>query len=109
MEMREITMDLVTKYPNISSGYDAIGLSDRLTKSLTSCLLREDYKTENWQELSLYIHDTFQCVTPTRIGALAEIDVQSAFRRRKMRLMKQFVAYYRRPYKIVERDVKKLK
>ncbi|GJZ08722.1 putative reverse transcriptase domain-containing protein [Tanacetum coccineum] len=43
----KITMDLVTKLPRISSGYDAIWvIVDRLTKSAHFLPIREDYKTE---------------------------------------------------------------
>ncbi|GKD91019.1 putative reverse transcriptase domain-containing protein [Tanacetum coccineum] len=44
----KITMDLVTKLPRSSSGYDAIWvIMDRLTKSAHFLPIREDYKTEN--------------------------------------------------------------
>ncbi|GKA93247.1 putative reverse transcriptase domain-containing protein [Tanacetum coccineum] len=43
----KITMDLVTKLPKSSSGYDAIWvIVDRLTKSAHFLPIREDYKTE---------------------------------------------------------------
>ncbi|GJT25743.1 putative reverse transcriptase domain-containing protein [Tanacetum coccineum] len=43
----KITMDLVTKLPKSSSGYDAIWVVvDRLTKSAHFLPIREDYKTE---------------------------------------------------------------
>ncbi|GJV75460.1 reverse transcriptase domain-containing protein [Tanacetum coccineum] len=43
----KITMDLVTKLPRSSSGYDAIWvIVDRLTKSAHFLPIREDYKTE---------------------------------------------------------------
>ncbi|GJU67897.1 reverse transcriptase domain-containing protein [Tanacetum coccineum] len=43
----KITMDLVTKLPRSSSGYDAIWvIVDRLTKSTHFLPIREDYKTE---------------------------------------------------------------
>ncbi|GJR52914.1 putative reverse transcriptase domain-containing protein [Tanacetum coccineum] len=43
----KITMDLVTKLPRSSSGYDAIWvIMDRLTKSAHFLPIREDYKTE---------------------------------------------------------------
>ncbi|GJU28573.1 putative reverse transcriptase domain-containing protein [Tanacetum coccineum] len=43
----KITMDLVTKLPRSSSGYDAIWvIVDRLTKSAHFLLIREDYKIE---------------------------------------------------------------
>ncbi|GJU47873.1 putative reverse transcriptase domain-containing protein [Tanacetum coccineum] len=43
----KITMDLVTKLPKRSSGYDAIWVVvDRLTKSAHFLPIREDYKTE---------------------------------------------------------------
>nr|GEY25726.1 putative reverse transcriptase domain-containing protein [Tanacetum cinerariifolium] len=43
----KITMDLVTKLPKSSSGYDAIWvIVDRLTKSAYFLPIREDYKTE---------------------------------------------------------------
>ncbi|GJR79735.1 putative reverse transcriptase domain-containing protein [Tanacetum coccineum] len=43
----KITMDLVTKFPKSSSGYDAIWvIVDRLTKSAHFLPIREDYKTE---------------------------------------------------------------
>ncbi|GJV64583.1 putative reverse transcriptase domain-containing protein [Tanacetum coccineum] len=43
----KITMDLVTKLPNSSSGYDAIWvIVDRLTKSAHFLPIRKDYKTE---------------------------------------------------------------
>nr|GEV97896.1 putative reverse transcriptase domain-containing protein [Tanacetum cinerariifolium] len=43
----KITMDLVTKFPRSSSGYDAIWvIMDRLTKSAHFLPIREDYKTE---------------------------------------------------------------
>ncbi|GJR85774.1 putative reverse transcriptase domain-containing protein [Tanacetum coccineum] len=43
----KITMDLVTKFPRSSSGYDAIWvIVDRLTKSAHFLPIREDYKTE---------------------------------------------------------------
>ncbi|GJY36926.1 putative reverse transcriptase domain-containing protein, partial [Tanacetum coccineum] len=43
----KITMDLVTKLPKSSSGYDAIWvIMDRLTKSAHFLPIREDYKTE---------------------------------------------------------------
>ncbi|GJV54755.1 putative reverse transcriptase domain-containing protein [Tanacetum coccineum] len=42
-----ITMDLVTKFPKSSSGYDAIWvIMDRLTKSAHFLPIRKDYKTE---------------------------------------------------------------
>nr|GEZ20301.1 putative reverse transcriptase domain-containing protein [Tanacetum cinerariifolium] len=44
----KITMDLVTKFPKRSSGYDAIWIIvDRLTKSAYFLPIRKDYKTEN--------------------------------------------------------------
>ncbi|GJZ21606.1 putative reverse transcriptase domain-containing protein, partial [Tanacetum coccineum] len=43
----KITMDLVTKLPRSSNGYDAIWvIVDRLTKSAHFLPIREDYKTE---------------------------------------------------------------
>ncbi|GKB70572.1 putative reverse transcriptase domain-containing protein, partial [Tanacetum coccineum] len=43
----KITMDLVTKLPRSSSGYDAIWVMvDKLTKSAHFLPIREDYKTE---------------------------------------------------------------
>ncbi|GJU59114.1 putative reverse transcriptase domain-containing protein, partial [Tanacetum coccineum] len=43
----KITMDLVTKFPRSSSGYDAIWvIVDRLTKSAHFLPIHEDYKTE---------------------------------------------------------------
>ncbi|GJR89281.1 putative reverse transcriptase domain-containing protein [Tanacetum coccineum] len=43
----KITMDLVTKFPKSSSGYDAIWvIVDRLTKSAHFLPIREDYKME---------------------------------------------------------------
>ncbi|GKC47017.1 putative reverse transcriptase domain-containing protein [Tanacetum coccineum] len=43
----KITMDLVTKFPKSSSGYDAIWVVvDRLTKSAPFLPIRKDYKTE---------------------------------------------------------------
>nr|GFB39391.1 putative reverse transcriptase domain-containing protein [Tanacetum cinerariifolium] len=43
----KITMDLVTKFPRSSGGYDAIWvIVDRLTKSPHFLPIREDYKTE---------------------------------------------------------------
>ncbi|GKE45109.1 putative reverse transcriptase domain-containing protein [Tanacetum coccineum] len=43
----KITMDLVTKLPKSSSGYDAIWvIMDRLTKSAHFLPIREDYKTK---------------------------------------------------------------
>ncbi|GJT84026.1 putative reverse transcriptase domain-containing protein [Tanacetum coccineum] len=43
----KITMDLVTKFPRSSSGYDEIWvIVDRLTKSSHFLPIREDYKTE---------------------------------------------------------------
>ncbi|GJY51492.1 putative reverse transcriptase domain-containing protein [Tanacetum coccineum] len=43
----KITMDLITKLPRISSGYDAIWvIVDRLTKSAHFLPIREDYKME---------------------------------------------------------------
>ncbi|GKD90070.1 putative reverse transcriptase domain-containing protein [Tanacetum coccineum] len=43
----KITIDLVTKLPKSSSGYDAIwDIVDRLTKSAHFLPIREDYKTE---------------------------------------------------------------
>ncbi|GJW38876.1 putative reverse transcriptase domain-containing protein [Tanacetum coccineum] len=43
----KIIMDLVTKFPRSSSGYDAIWvIVDRLTKSTHFLPIREDYKTE---------------------------------------------------------------
>ncbi|GKB47897.1 putative reverse transcriptase domain-containing protein, partial [Tanacetum coccineum] len=43
----KITMDLVTKFPRSSSGYDAIWvIVDRLTKSAHFLPIREDYKME---------------------------------------------------------------
>ncbi|GJT61090.1 putative reverse transcriptase domain-containing protein [Tanacetum coccineum] len=43
----KITMDLITKLPRSSSGYDAIWvIVDRLTKSTHFLPIREDYKTE---------------------------------------------------------------
>ncbi|GJU93668.1 putative reverse transcriptase domain-containing protein [Tanacetum coccineum] len=43
----KITMDLVTKLPRSSGGYDAIWvIMDRLTKSAHFLPIREDYKTE---------------------------------------------------------------
>ncbi|GKB69122.1 putative reverse transcriptase domain-containing protein [Tanacetum coccineum] len=45
--MEKITMDLVTKFPRSSGGYDAIWvIVDRLTKSAHFLPIREDYKTE---------------------------------------------------------------
>ncbi|GJU46476.1 putative reverse transcriptase domain-containing protein [Tanacetum coccineum] len=46
-EYEKITMDLVTKLPKSSSGYDAIWvIVDRLTKSAHFLPIRENYKTE---------------------------------------------------------------
>ncbi|GJY86192.1 putative reverse transcriptase domain-containing protein [Tanacetum coccineum] len=51
----EITMDLVTKLPKSSSGYDAIWvIVDRLTKSAHFLPIREDYKTEKLARVSVY-------------------------------------------------------
>ncbi|GKB46839.1 putative reverse transcriptase domain-containing protein [Tanacetum coccineum] len=48
----EITMDLVTKFPRSSSGYDAIWvIVDRLTKSSHFLPIREDYKTEKLERI----------------------------------------------------------
>ncbi|GJV29746.1 putative reverse transcriptase domain-containing protein [Tanacetum coccineum] len=47
LEALKITMDLVTKLPKRSSGYDAIWvIMDRLTKSAHFLPIREDYKME---------------------------------------------------------------
>ncbi|GJV61522.1 putative reverse transcriptase domain-containing protein [Tanacetum coccineum] len=47
LKWEKITMDLVTKLPRSSSGYDAIWvIVDRLTKSAHFLPIREDYKTE---------------------------------------------------------------
>nr|GFB36254.1 putative reverse transcriptase domain-containing protein [Tanacetum cinerariifolium] len=47
MEIEEIKMDLVTKFPKNSSGYDAIWvIVDRLTKSAYFLPIRKDYKTK---------------------------------------------------------------
>ncbi|GJV60804.1 putative reverse transcriptase domain-containing protein [Tanacetum coccineum] len=52
----KITMDLVTKLPRSSSGYDAIWvIVDRLTKSDHFLPIREDYKTEKLARI--YIND----------------------------------------------------
>ncbi|GKA07761.1 putative reverse transcriptase domain-containing protein, partial [Tanacetum coccineum] len=46
-EYEKITIDLVTKLPKSSSGYDTIWvIMDRLTKSAHFLPIREDYKTE---------------------------------------------------------------
>ncbi|GJV71626.1 putative reverse transcriptase domain-containing protein [Tanacetum coccineum] len=47
VEYEKITMDLVTKFPRSSGGYDAIWvIVDRLTKSAHFLPIREDYKME---------------------------------------------------------------
>ncbi|GKE61994.1 putative reverse transcriptase domain-containing protein [Tanacetum coccineum] len=52
----KITMDLVTKLPRSSSGYDAIWvIMDRLTKSAHFLPIREDYKTEKL--VRIYINE----------------------------------------------------
>ncbi|GKB94014.1 putative reverse transcriptase domain-containing protein [Tanacetum coccineum] len=52
----KITMDLVTKLPRSSSGYDAIWvIVDRLTKSAYFLPIREDYKTEKLSRI--YINE----------------------------------------------------
>nr|GEU94225.1 putative reverse transcriptase domain-containing protein [Tanacetum cinerariifolium] len=52
----KITMDLVTKLPKRSSGYDAIWvIVDRLTKSAHFLPIREDYKTEKLSRI--YINE----------------------------------------------------
>nr|GEV73613.1 reverse transcriptase domain-containing protein [Tanacetum cinerariifolium] len=49
-------MDLVTKLPKSSSGYDAIWvIMDRLTKSAYFLTIREDYKTEKLEKI--YINE----------------------------------------------------
>ncbi|GJS68347.1 putative reverse transcriptase domain-containing protein [Tanacetum coccineum] len=46
-EYEKITMDLVTKFPRSSGGYDAIWvIMDRLTKLAHFLPIREDYKME---------------------------------------------------------------
>nr|GEW78023.1 putative reverse transcriptase domain-containing protein [Tanacetum cinerariifolium] len=52
----KLAMDLVTKFPRSSSGYDAIWVVvDRLTKSAHFLPIREDYKTERLTRI--YIND----------------------------------------------------
>ncbi|GJY69105.1 putative reverse transcriptase domain-containing protein [Tanacetum coccineum] len=52
----KITVDLVTKLPRSSSGYDAIWvIVDRLTKSAHFLPIREDYKTEKLERI--YINE----------------------------------------------------
>ncbi|GKD87867.1 putative reverse transcriptase domain-containing protein [Tanacetum coccineum] len=52
----KITMDLVTKLPRSSGGYDAIWvIVDRLTKSAHFLPIREDYKTE--KPARIYINE----------------------------------------------------
>nr|GFA16274.1 putative reverse transcriptase domain-containing protein [Tanacetum cinerariifolium] len=47
-----LAMDLVTKFPRSSSGYDAIWVvMDRLTKSAHFLTIREDYKTEKLERI----------------------------------------------------------
>nr|GEV07687.1 reverse transcriptase domain-containing protein [Tanacetum cinerariifolium] len=49
---KKITMDLVTKLPKSSSGYDAIWvIMDRLTKSAHFFPIRKDYKTEKLEKI----------------------------------------------------------
>nr|GEX40400.1 putative reverse transcriptase domain-containing protein [Tanacetum cinerariifolium] len=51
-----ITMDLVTKFPKSSSGYDAIWvIVDRLTKSVHFLPIHKDYKTEKL--VRIYINE----------------------------------------------------
>ncbi|GKA48469.1 putative reverse transcriptase domain-containing protein, partial [Tanacetum coccineum] len=63
----KITMDLVTKLPRSSSGYDAIWvIVDRLTKSAHFLPIREDYKTEKLARI--YINEIV-----ARYGVLVSI------------------------------------
>ncbi|GJV68766.1 putative reverse transcriptase domain-containing protein [Tanacetum coccineum] len=53
----KITMDLVTKFPRSSGGYDAIWvIVYRLTKSAHFLTIREDYKTEKLEALGTKLH-----------------------------------------------------
>nr|GFC06249.1 putative reverse transcriptase domain-containing protein [Tanacetum cinerariifolium] len=52
----KLAMDLVTKFPRSSSGYDAIWVvMNRLTKSAHFLPIREDYKTEKLERI--YINE----------------------------------------------------
>nr|GEW86073.1 hypothetical protein [Tanacetum cinerariifolium] len=56
VKYEKITMDLVTKFPRSSSGYDAIWvIVDSLTKSAHFLPIREDYKTEKLSRI--YINE----------------------------------------------------
>ncbi|GKD21587.1 putative reverse transcriptase domain-containing protein [Tanacetum coccineum] len=80
-------MDLVTKFPRRSGGYDAIWvIVDRLTKSAHFLPIREDYKTEKLARI--YINE---------IVPLDEIEIDENLR------------FVEEPIEIVARDVKKLK
>ncbi|GJY37143.1 putative reverse transcriptase domain-containing protein [Tanacetum coccineum] len=64
----KITMDLVTKLPRSSGGYDAIWvIVDRLTKSAHFLPIREDFKTEKLARI--YINGRSRtCVTVSIIS-----------------------------------------
>ncbi|GJV89963.1 putative reverse transcriptase domain-containing protein [Tanacetum coccineum] len=54
VEGEKITMDLVTKLPKSSGGYDTIWvIVDRLTKSAHFLPIHEDYKWRSWQGFTL--------------------------------------------------------
>nr|GEZ24780.1 putative reverse transcriptase domain-containing protein [Tanacetum cinerariifolium] len=87
-------MDLVTKLPRRSSGYDTIWvIVDRLTKSAHFLPIREDYKMKKLARI--YISEI-----------VARHDVQVHLDEIEIDENLRFVE---EPIEIVERDVKKLK
>ncbi|GJS03070.1 putative reverse transcriptase domain-containing protein [Tanacetum coccineum] len=78
----KITMDLVTKLPRSSSGYDAIWvIVDRLTKSAHFLPIREDFKTEKLARI--YINETWCAGIKERLITARSRQKSYADKRRK--------------------------
>nr|GFA64682.1 putative reverse transcriptase domain-containing protein [Tanacetum cinerariifolium] len=112
-----VTMDLVTKLPRSSGGYDAIWvIVDRLTKSAHFLPIREDYKTEKLTRI--YINEIV-----ARHGVPVSIisDRDGRFASHLWQALQEVLVpldeieidenlhFVEEPIEIVERDVKKLK
>ncbi|GJS21568.1 putative reverse transcriptase domain-containing protein [Tanacetum coccineum] len=115
----KITMDLVTKFPKSSSGYDAIWvIVDRLTKSAHFLPIHEDYKTEKLARIYINkivarygVSETTKKIVQIkeRLKTVRSRQKSYADKRRKPLEFKVGDRVLLKPIEIVERDVKKLK
>nr|GEU29614.1 putative reverse transcriptase domain-containing protein [Tanacetum cinerariifolium] len=129
----KVTMDLVTKLPKSSSGYDAIWvIMDRLTKSALFLPIREDYKTEKLTRIYIneivarhgvpmsiisdcdgrfasHLWQALQKALSTKLNMSTAHHPETDDTQVPLEKIEIDLRFVKEPIEIVERDVKKLK